>query len=167
MKPNNCSLDKYQVESPAGVWNVEECCDGLHWVKLGREQSKDVDVDIEVQAVDDLKLKTPLIDWMKVYFEEVEKVKLYPLPNICPEVFVKNGFREKVWKEIYTNLSFGETATYGDIAKRCGSAKASQVRNSLIFCDDIIESMSGSWDSHEDKPSISGNSLSQSCQGRR
>ena len=110
--------------------------------------------------MDDLKLKTPLIDWMKVYFEEVEKVKLYPLPNVCPEVFVKNGFREKVWKEIYTNLSFGETATYGDIAKRCGSAKASQVRNSLIFCDDIIESMSGSWNSHEDKPSISGHSLS-------
>ena len=128
-----CSINKYQVESPAGVWNVEECTDGLHWVKLGREESKEIDANVDVQAVDDLKLETPLINWMKVYFEDVEKLEMCPLPNVCPKVFVKNGFREKVWKEIYNNLSFGETATYGDIAKRCGSAKASQVTKYFIF----------------------------------
>ena len=34
----------------------------------------------------------------------------------------ENGLREKVWKEINNNLSFGETATHGDITKRCDSA---------------------------------------------
>ena len=135
-KPNNdCSIDKYQVQSPAGVWNVEECNQGLHWVKLGPEQSKDIYTDVDVKAVEDIKLKTPLINWMKVYFEDAEKVRRYPLPTVCPQVFQKDGFREKVWREIYHNLSFGEIATYGDVAKRCGSEKASQVTLYFLLCN--------------------------------
>ena len=85
------------------------------------------DTDVDVKAMGNTKLKTPLSNWMKVYFEDAEKVQRYPLPTVCPQVFQKDGFREKVWREIYHNLSFGEMATYGDVAKRCGSEKASQV----------------------------------------
>ena len=45
---------------------------------------------------------------------------------MCPEVFRGGGFREKVWQRIYRELGVGETATYGDIAARCGSHGASQ-----------------------------------------
>ena len=61
------------------------------------------------------------------YFESVENLEVLDVPQICQTVFSKNGFRERVWKEIYFHLPFGKTFTYGEVARKCGSPGASQV----------------------------------------
>ena len=45
---------------------------------------------------------------------------------MCETVFDSDKFRQRVWREIYLNLSFGQTASYGEVARRVGSAGASQ-----------------------------------------
>lgn len=106
---------------------MDECVRGLHWVKLGKDQSSEIDTDLEVKISEDNVKKTELVTWLTVYFEDIGNLETVTLPRVCPAVFNKNGFKEKVWREIYENLPVGETATYGEIAMRCGSPGASQV----------------------------------------
>ena len=124
-----CEIKSYHVISPVGVWKVDECVVGLHWVKLDKDQGSEIDTDLEIKIVEDNVKKTELLRWLTVYFEDIDNLDAVTLPRVCPVVFSKNRFKEKVWREIYENLHVGETATYGEIAKRCGSPGASQVSN--------------------------------------
>ena len=122
-----CENKNYHVISPVGVWEVIECDRGLHLVKLDKDQGPEIDIGLEIKIVEDNVKKTEVVMWMTAYFEDIDHLDGVTLPRVCPVVFSKNGFKEKVWREIYENLDVGETATYGEIAKRCGSPGASQV----------------------------------------
>ena len=70
-----------------------------------------------------------VVNWLKLYFEDVSSCDSAKLPAVCDIVFSKGGFKEKAWREIYSNLHIGDTATYGEVAMRCGSPGASRVSN--------------------------------------
>ena len=122
-----CEVKSYHVISPVGVWEVIECDRGLHWVKLDKDQGPEIDMGLEIKIVEDNVKRTEVVKWMTAYFKDIDNLDAVTLPQVCPVVFSKNRFKEKVWREIYENLGVGETATYGEIAKRCGSPGASQV----------------------------------------
>ena len=122
-----CEIKSYHVITPVGTWKVDECVRGLHWVKLGKDQGSEIETGLEVKIVEDNVKKTELVTWLTVYFEDIGNRNTVTIPRVCPTVFSKNGFKEKVWREIYESLPVGETATYGEIARRCGSPGASQV----------------------------------------
>ena len=125
---SQCQIESYQVMTPVGIWRVKECDGGLHWVKLDKDQAEKIDTSIDVTVVENIAKETALVQWLTVYFEDICNVDDIRLPRVCPVVFSKNGFRERVWREIYENLHVGETTNYGMIARICGSEGASQVR---------------------------------------
>ena len=119
-------LESIKVLSPVGVWEVQFCKSGLHWVKLEKGQSQNIDLNVKVEVTGGRDFNYPLVKWLSVYFESIWSLKSISLPVVCPVVFRGGGFREKVWQKIYQELGVGETATYGEIAARCGSHGASQ-----------------------------------------
>lgn len=121
----NCVVRNYHVECPVGVYNVEECDEGLHRVKIDDSEVCDIDTTVPVEVVEGKK-KTEFVAWLKEYFEKSKKLPSLELPSVCSSVFNEGKFRHKVWREIYRNLSFGETASYGEVARRVGSPGASQ-----------------------------------------
>ena len=113
------------MKCPVGVYNVEECEEGLHRVKIEDSEVCDIDTEVPVKVVEG-KEKTEFIESLQEYFARSKKLQKLGLPTVCKSVFAGGKFREKVWREIYTNLSFGETASYGEVARRVGSPGASQ-----------------------------------------
>ena len=47
-----CEIKSYHVISPVGVWKVDECVVGLHWVKLDKDQGSEIDTDLEIKIVE-------------------------------------------------------------------------------------------------------------------
>ena len=129
----DCPTTECRVTSPAGVWTVRSCERGLHWLKLGPDQGPAIDPGVPVTVVEGEVGKVGstagVVNWLKLYFEDVSSCDSAKLPAVCDTVFSKGGFKEKAWREIYSNLHIGDTATYGEVARRCGSPGASRVSN--------------------------------------
>ena len=121
-----CVLDEFIVRSPVGLWDVQFCEKGLHWVKLLKNQNDDIDTDIEVEVVSGNCYKSSFVTWLSLYFHDINSLSSLPIPKVCTSLFQGCGFREKCWSEIYQNLPAGSTATYGEIASRSGSKRANQ-----------------------------------------
>ena len=121
-----CEFSDLRIQSPVGVWNVQFCESGLHWVKLQKDQSHDIKLNVNVEIVEGKGSHHPFTKWLSVYFDNICSLKSKSPPEVCPRVFSGGGFRERVWQEIYKRLEVGQTATYGEIAARCGSEGASQ-----------------------------------------
>ena len=121
-----CDVENCKIKSPFGIWNVESCQEGLH--KLSLMEIIDLDTNIQVDTAEGKpnSVCLTLLEWMSAYFENISKVKTMELPPVCPSIFQHGRFRERVWQEIYENLHIGETASYGEIARRVGSPGASQ-----------------------------------------
>ncbi|MBQ8381881.1 MAG: methylated-DNA--[Clostridia bacterium] len=58
------------------------------------------------------------IRWLDAYFAG----QVFPLPPLAPK---GTAFMQKVWAELL-KIPYGETATYGEIARRIGSPNASR-----------------------------------------
>ena len=122
-----CDVKNCKIKSPFGIWNVQSCQEGLH--RLSLVEMTDLDRTIVVEIAGEVKpnpVCQSLLQWMSAYFGNIFKVKTMELPPVCQSVFQDGRFRERVWQEIYQHLHIGETASYGEIARRLGSPGASQ-----------------------------------------
>ena len=121
-----CDVKKCKIKSPFGIWNVQCCQEGLHKLSLVDITDLDLSIQVDIDGVKPNSVCLTLLEWMSAYFENIVMVKTKELPPVCHSTFQKGRFRERVWKEIYENLHVGETASYGEIARRVGSPGASQ-----------------------------------------
>ena len=123
-----CLINSYKVKCPVGEYNVEQCEEGLHRVKLENyNENRDIDRGEEVEMIENDDSEEPeFVEWLREYFVKSQKFFKLELPRVCETVFDSDKFRQRVWREIYLNLSFGQTASYGEVARRVGSAGASQ-----------------------------------------
>ncbi len=104
------------IESPVGKLWIAWSKDGL--VSLGFEdQPKGAQVADD--WVYDAKLSCPAIDQLREYFAGERQV--FDLP-LAPE---GTAFQKRVWTEL-AKIPFGETTTYGELAKRIGKPTASR-----------------------------------------
>ena len=119
-----CETFLCHLSSPFGQWEAVSCKEGLH--KLSLEEMTDLNLNLSVHTdpVNASPVSLNLQEWMSIYFKTVHKVKTMQLPSVCQSVFERGRFKERVWQEIYENLHLGETASYGEIAKRLESPRA-------------------------------------------
>ena len=104
------------MDSPAGkVW-VAWCRDGLVSVGFadqpkGQQIEKDWEYDSE--------LRCEAVDQLKAYFAGT--LRKFDLPLVLHGTH----FQKSVWRQL-ASIDFGETTTYGAIAKRLGKPRASR-----------------------------------------
>ena len=75
-------LEGIKVLSPVGVWEVQFCKSGLHWVKLEKGQSQDIDLNVKVEVTGGRDSNHPFVKWLSVYFESIWSLKSISLPVV-------------------------------------------------------------------------------------
>ena len=145
-----CLLDTNSVTSPLGPWNVAACDAGLHSVKLSSEITNDNFLELGSENVT-LKYKTQndhikkFEIWMKAYFNKATNkssnnaIRLQSLlPRICEYIIPpKSGgkkitFRQRVWSILKEQVLFGETISYGALARLCSESGTSSAASRAV-----------------------------------
>lgn len=158
-----CKLVQNQVTSPLGPWSATACNDGLHSVKLSSEVTNENFLDLGSKRVR-LKNRTENEHmkcfelWMQSYFgDKVNVETLKNSPTICEQIIPSKEneqatFRQKVFVKLQEYIKFGQTISYGDLAKLCskdkssaasravGSAMANNPISLVIPCHRVIKS---------------------------
>ncbi len=105
------------VSSPLGLLTILASDNGVHAIAFGSDRTEQAKINLS-RAVNH-----PIIDatikQLAMYFEGTLKVFDLPL-DLCG-----TDFQKRVWK-LLLEIPFGETRTYGDIARALGNAGASQ-----------------------------------------
>ena len=157
-----CELTQNQVSSPLGPWNVIACEAGLHSVKLSEEVTNENFLTLGCKSV---KLKRITANkhiknfesWMEQYFcNKFESLQNSPI--LCEEVVPskensQTKYRPKVWLKLQECVKFGQTISYGDLAKLCsddgkssagsravGGAMANNPISLVIPCHRVVKS---------------------------
>jgi O-6-methylguanine DNA methyltransferase len=165
MKPqeqSNCVINKNQVYSPLGPWNVIACDLGLHSVKLSDEVTNDNFLKLGSKQVN-LREKTNnkhILDfkaWMQEYYGHTGNYKTSQnAPIVCEHIIPTNvneiNFRQKAWLKLKDNVPYGKTISYGDLAKLCshngkssaasravGSAMANNPISLIVPCHRVVK----------------------------
>lgn len=71
------------------------------------------------------------LNWLETYFHSPDE--LSRTPELCPDVISKNNsFQEQAWRTLLNNVHFGQTITYGELAKLTGSTRAARAVGSAM-----------------------------------
>ncbi|XP_023346267.1 methylated-DNA--protein-cysteine methyltransferase isoform X2 [Eurytemora carolleeae] len=124
----NClNMDTFQISSPVGTWEVEQCNLGVHLVKLKQGEYPEIDLEIPVRNLNKCSPALYTEQWLDAYFNRLDECMSMKLPTVCPYILdPQQSFRSKVWDYIYSKLGVGELASYGEVAAAVGSSKAAQ-----------------------------------------
>lgn len=108
---------KYYYETPNGLLNMIMTSDGINLKGLWFEKSKDEHKHVQDCEVKLLPIFEETIKWLDIYFSGKN-------PNFTPKYLIDNitSFRQKVINCI-VKIPYGETITYGDIAKKIATKK--------------------------------------------
>ncbi len=110
---------KTNYDSPLG--KITLCSDGTNLVGAWLDGQKYFAATVkDMHTNDTLPLFTDVKDWLDRYFAG-EKPDISELP-LAP---AGNEFRQAVWK-ILCEIPYGQTTTYGEIAKQLGKPKSAQ-----------------------------------------
>ena len=134
-----CQVIECFCSSPVGNWRAEICeSGGLHLVKLADEVTNENFLQLGDDRVRLLKQQPKSApkthhqktfeQWMKCYFTKEESIP----PPICPHVAsLESGkFRQCVWLTLQDRVGFGQTTSYGELARMCGKEGAGRVQGS-------------------------------------
>ena len=132
-----CTLAEGIITSPVGPWKVRTCAKGLHSVKLQENVTNDNFLKLgrnHVKLSHCTKKSTTMVlaeNWLQMYFNGKEYPEKIP---ICDRVAsIKSGkFRQKVWLLLTEQVTFGQTVSYGELAKICGNPGANQAVGSAM-----------------------------------
>ena len=103
--------------SPLGPLTVLASDNGVHAIAFGSDRTEQAKINLP-RAVNH-PIINAAVEQLSMYFNE--KLKIFDLPlNLRG-----TDFQKRVWK-LLLEIPFGETRTYGDIARALGNAGASQ-----------------------------------------
>jgi O-6-methylguanine DNA methyltransferase len=129
-----CELTKVEISSPVGPWIWQSCPQGLHSVKLSENVTNQ---NFLSEGCEKIESNSQLHQqnfqkWMIMYFQGNINKEIDEELEICPNVFLKKGFRAKVWLILKNEVKFGDKISYGQLAKLSGSPGASQAVGSAM-----------------------------------
>lgn len=121
------------LESPLGLIQISGCKAGVHEVNLQPEAApgpvRDASpLECKVQAgpgevPEPLKLCTA---WVVAYFSDPGKVGELPLPPFHHPVFEKDSFTRQVLLALSSQVKFGDSVSYKQLARLAGNEKAAR-----------------------------------------
>ena len=122
-----CQVSRGVIETPIGPYDVSACDSGLHSVQLSSDVTDDNFLDkgeseISLQGLAKNQILKQLELWMREYFSN-ERKKCFPDISICREVVDENNsnvFSNQVLSSLKREVGFGETISYGELAKKAG-----------------------------------------------
>ena len=155
------------MSSLLGPWTVIACDNGLHSVKLSEEVTNENFLELGCQTIQILK-PSPVNqqieqfkEWMIAYFDDNRKFNhaenRSATPYICTHVLPpKDGensmtFRQNVWTVLKEQIGFGETISYGGLARLCcdsgkisaaqavGGAMANNPISLIVPCHRVVK----------------------------
>ena len=108
---------KYYYETPNGLSNMIMTSDGIYLKGLWFDKSKDEHKHVQDCEVKLLPIFEETIKWLDIYFSGKN-------PNFTPKYLIDNitSFRQEVI-DCMVQIPYGETITYGDIAKKIATKK--------------------------------------------
>ncbi|XP_067672753.1 methylated-DNA--protein-cysteine methyltransferase-like isoform X2 [Haliotis asinina] len=127
----------FTVTTPIGNMELISCPKGLHFLNQGDSINDDnfkpdlsVKVEVKSQLYQDngytYKPALVCVDWLRAYFNQPRLEKDPVMPTICPSVVKEGSFTARVWKTLPEQVGFGQTISYGELAKLCESPRASR-----------------------------------------
>ena len=128
------------VTSPIGPIIFDVCPNGLHLLKLSSEVTNENFLELasqEIELIEDKQRKSKcqdpigpkVLSWLHNYFILGRETDV----KICPEVVNgKDDFRQKVLLALKNQVKFGETISYGGLARLSGNPKAAQAVGSAV-----------------------------------
>ena len=105
------------VASPLGSLTVLASDNGVHAIAYEGDRTEQAKTNLP--RAEDHPIINAATEQLAMYFDGMLKVFNLPL-NLCG-----TGFQKRVWK-LLLEIPFGETRTYGDLARTLGNAGASQ-----------------------------------------
>lgn len=142
-----CPLKTSRVSSPLGPWEVAACNEGLHSVNLSGEVTNDNFLDlgcnpenVELQENSTNEHIQQFGIWMRGYFKatEYETLNKANIPEICKQVIPSKDncdiltFRQNVWSILKEKVAFGETISYGELARLCSESGKSSAASRAV-----------------------------------
>ena len=133
---------KSKVTSPLGPISFVVCENGLHKLGFSKDVSNENYLHLGVKSVDFIDPKEEkheqvdrVQEWLKNYFMNKKEIEI----DICPKVASKDSekFRHRVWITLKNQVKFGQTISYGQLAKLVGKPGASQAVGSAMSNNDI------------------------------
>lgn len=129
----------FKISSPIGPYDVEVCETGVHWIKLAPEVSNDnfSKYTAKIQQIRIIEMLSEkshhmidqVLNWFQSYFTKSQVIDI----DLCPKIVSEEGnFRQKVWLTLKQEIGFGQTITYGSLAKLCKNPKAFQAVGSAM-----------------------------------
>ena len=109
------------VDSPLGHIRITYSNKGIKAVKF----TKDLDRSSTVNNPNNADLQLA-IKWFDAYFKDPNVTKSMEFPNLDMEAHNNKEFMCKVWKVLKDQVGPGQTISYGELAKLCGSPKAAR-----------------------------------------
>ena len=148
-------ISTVKIASPIGPYIGLLCPLGLHELHLDKTVTNDNFTEFGVKSVQLLNSSKnnqhvdQLVQWLKTYFEDKKSPE--NSVQICPEIaHIEIGnFRQKVWLTLKTEVTFGKTISYGELASLSGNPGAAQAVGSamannpislIIPCHRVIKS---------------------------
>ena len=130
------NVETIKLSSLVGNWKIEVCSNGLHLIKLDDEVTND---NFLQKGSQDVKMirhsKNPHVEdihqWFQTYFEgDKPQIEL----KICPKIadMKSQNFRQKVWLTLKDKVQYGQTVSYGELAKLSGHPGAFQAVGSAM-----------------------------------
>ena len=109
------------VESPLGCIRITYNSKGIIRVKFAKEVDK-------ISAINDPNNRNlqNAIEWFEAYFRDPKETKSMKCPTLDIEAHRGKEFMCKVWEVLQKRVGPGETVSYGELAKLCGSPKAAR-----------------------------------------
>ncbi|XP_077992409.1 methylated-DNA--protein-cysteine methyltransferase-like [Glandiceps talaboti] len=126
----SCSLATVWLNSPIGEIIVSCCQKGVHKIQLTATESLhnqdgvSETVEMTKQEGDEMKTLTQCMDWLNVYFIDIDEVRQLPLPPLHVSTKKPDSFTAQVWKTLTEDVPIGKTVSYGELAEMVGNAKA-------------------------------------------
>lgn len=152
--------NSFTVSSPIGEIIITSCPRGVHGICQSNDLTDDnfqPDYSMRVEKLqqqwDDngytYKPAITCINWLKVYFENVNNIKNTEEPSICFTSYKPDSFNVKVWQTLTIDVPVSSTISYGDLAAKTGNSRAARAvgmamkRNPfqlLVPCHRVIQS---------------------------
>ncbi|XP_078515324.1 methylated-DNA--protein-cysteine methyltransferase-like [Lissotriton helveticus] len=128
-----CQEARVALRSPLGLIQVSGCAAGVHEVKLRADRApppvRDASpLECQLQAAPG-EVPEPLklcVAWLVAYFSEPGKVGELPLPPFHHPVFEKDSFTRQVLLALSSQVRFGDSVSYKQLAGLAGNEKAAR-----------------------------------------
>eukprot|EP00062_Callorhinchus_milii_P001284 gi/632936286/ref/XP_007894318.1/ PREDICTED: methylated-DNA--protein-cysteine methyltransferase [Callorhinchus milii] len=131
---NNISLCKQMtaaLRSPLGIIQVSGCEEGIHFIQLQEkyvpeDRTRVASFTCEVCESQE-EMTAPLkqcMTWLQAYFSEPWTTEKLPLPAFHHPTFQQATFTCRVLWTLLSNVKFGETTSYKQLAAQAGNYKA-------------------------------------------